>query len=564
MDADKGARFRLLRHGLGPARTVLLVLLCLAAYLPGISTLPPTDRDEARYVQATHQMVETGNHIDIRFQGETRYKKPAGIYWLQSAAIALAGRGADSPIWVYRLVSVLGGTLAVLGVGWLGTWLFGGAAGMAAALAQAAIFMLCFEARIAKTDAFLLSTVVFAQAALATLWIGHREERPTGWAAPLVFWIATGAGIMIKGPVTPLVSLLTVLSLCLYHREAGWLRRLKPLAGFAIVVAIAAPWLVLITLKSGMAFWTESVGKDLFGKVAGAQESHGAPPGFYALIFVVFMWPFGVMALRGGLRVVTRFRDDPRLAFLVAWYVPYWIVIEALPTKLPQYALPIYPAVILALAWALGEGLLMAPFASRWQRWLEWLTLGGHVLATLALAALAVGLPAWLDGSLSPAGVLAAAAALVTGALASGRLPVPPAASIRYAAFGGIATLALVMTFVLPSLTPVWLSPAIAKAFRAGRPCPGSVLASAGFEEPSLVFLAGTRTVLTDGAGAADYLASHPKCGIAAVSDRERPAFLAAAGKYGLRLRPGDAVEGINYSKGHRLAIRLYTVAKPE
>ncbi len=277
------------------------------------------------------------------------------------------------------------------------------------------------------------------------------------------------------------------------------------------------------------------------------------------------MWPFGLMALRGGLRVFTRFRDDPRLAFLVAWYVPYWIVIEALPTKLPQYALPIYPAVILALAWALGEGLLMAPFASRWQRWLEWLTLGrprprhacaggaGGGAAGLARRVALPGRRSWPRRQHS-----------LTGALASGRLPVPPAASIRYAAFGGIATLALVMTFVLPSLTPVWLSPAIAKAFRAGRPCPGSVLASAGFEEPSLVFLAGTRTVLTDGAGAADYLASHPKCGIAAVSDRERPAFLAAAGKYGLRLRPGDAVEGINYSKGHRLAIRLYTVAKPQ
>ena len=78
--------------------------------------------------------------------------------------------------------------------------------------------------------------------------------------------------------------------------------------------------------------------------------------------------------------------------------MPYWIVIEALPTKLPQYALPIYPAVILALAWALEEGLLAAPFERRWQRWLEWLTLAGHVVATLALAALAAALPIWLGG----------------------------------------------------------------------------------------------------------------------------------------------------------------------
>ena len=227
MDTGKTAS-AVARHGLGPERIVLLVVLCLVAYLPGISTLPPTDRDEARYVQATRQMVESGNYVDIHFQDATRYKKPVGIYWLQSAAIAVTGHGADAPIWVYRLVSVVGATLAVLGVGWLGSWLFGSAAGLTAAIAQAAIFMLCFEARIAKTDAFLLATVVFAQAALATVWIAHREERASGWAAPLVFWAATGVGIMIKGPVTPLVSLLTVLSLSAFYREAGWLKRLKP------------------------------------------------------------------------------------------------------------------------------------------------------------------------------------------------------------------------------------------------------------------------------------------------------------------------------------------------
>ncbi len=551
-----------LRHGMGPIRIVLLVVLCLVAYLPGISSLPPTDRDEARYVQATRQMAESGNYVDIHFQDETRYKKPIGIYWLQAAAVALAGQGADAPIGDYRLVSVVGATLAVVGVGWLGTWLFGSAAGLTAAITQAAVFLLCFEGRIAKTDAFLLATVVFAQAALATLWIAHREGRPSGWAAPLVFWAATGAGIMIKGPVTPLVSLLTVLSLCAFYREAGWLRRLKPVAGIAIVAAIAAPWLVLITLKSGGAFWSESIGKDLLGKVAGAQESHGAPPGFYALIFVVFMWPFGLMALRGGLRVLQRFRDDPRLAFLVAWYVPYWIVIEAMPTKLPQYALPIYPAVVLAMAWALDEGLLAGRFERRWQRWLEWLTLGGHVAATLALAALAVALPAWLGVPVTWAGLLAAASALAAGALATGRLPLPTAAAVRYAACGAILTAILVFTFVLPSLTPVWLSPAIARAYRAERPCPGSVLVSAGYGEPSLVFLAGTGTVLTDGAGAAERLGGHPACGIAAVTDREEPAFLAAAKKAGLALHAGGRIDGINYSKGHRLTIRFYTAAR--
>jgi 4-amino-4-deoxy-L-arabinose transferase-like glycosyltransferase len=551
------------KHGhLRPIQYVLLVIICLAAFLPGISSLPPTDRDEARFVQATHQMVETGNYVDIHFQDRTRYKKPVGIYWLQSAAVALSGYGADAPIWVYRLVSVAGATLAVIGVGWLGAWLFGGMAGFLAAVVQAAILMLAFEGRIAKTDAFLLATVVFAQAALATLWVRAREERPSGWAAPLTFWFATGVGIMIKGPVTPLVSLLTVLSLSLFYRQWAWLKRLKPMAGIAIVVVLAAPWLILITLKSGGAFWSQSVGKDLMGKVAGAAESHGAPPGFYALIFVLFMWPFGLMALRGGLSIITRFRADPRLAFLVAWYVPYWIVVEALPTKLPQYILPAYPAIVLALAWALQSGYLDTPFERRWQRWLEWLTFAGHVVATLAIAALAVGLPTWLTGRFSWAGAAVAVTALIAGTFASGRLMQGEfRRALFFSAGAAIVTFGLLMTFVVPSLTPVWLSPAITRAYEAHRPCPDSRLASAGYNEPSLVFLAGTDTFLTDGTGAADYLVSHRACGIAAVTDREKKDFLSALSAHGAAAHPVDSIHGINYSKGRRLTVTLYTLA---
>ncbi len=60
-------------------------LRCL--FLPGFFNIPPIDRDEARFAQATKQMVESGDFVDIRFQDEVRYKKPVGIYWMQAAAV---------------------------------------------------------------------------------------------------------------------------------------------------------------------------------------------------------------------------------------------------------------------------------------------------------------------------------------------------------------------------------------------------------------------------------------------------------------------------------------------
>src|SRR3989337_1214298 len=71
------------------ARTVALLIVCgLLFFLPGFFNIPPIDRDEARFAQATKQMVESGDFVDIRFQDDVRYKKPVGVYWLQAAAVA--------------------------------------------------------------------------------------------------------------------------------------------------------------------------------------------------------------------------------------------------------------------------------------------------------------------------------------------------------------------------------------------------------------------------------------------------------------------------------------------
>src|SRR5258708_15645190 len=67
------------------ARAVAFLTICgLLFFLSGFFNIPPIDRDEARFAQATKQMVETGDFVDIRFQDDVRYKKPVGIYWLQA------------------------------------------------------------------------------------------------------------------------------------------------------------------------------------------------------------------------------------------------------------------------------------------------------------------------------------------------------------------------------------------------------------------------------------------------------------------------------------------------
>src|SRR5260370_9676039 len=85
----------------------LLCLLCLLLYAPGLAAIPPLDRDEARFAQATRQMLETGDFIRISFQDEARNKKPIGIHWLQAAAVAAFRSPESTEIWPHPLPSVL-------------------------------------------------------------------------------------------------------------------------------------------------------------------------------------------------------------------------------------------------------------------------------------------------------------------------------------------------------------------------------------------------------------------------------------------------------------------------
>src|SRR5213592_842058 len=148
-------------------RAVAFLILCaLVLFLPGFFNIPPIDRDEARFAQATKQMVETGDFVDIRFQEEVRYKKPVGVYWLQAAAVetasALGLPRAQVRIWLYRVPSLIGAIGAVLLTYWAALAFVSRRAALLAGLMMASCVLLGIERLLAKTDALLLMTVVAA------------------------------------------------------------------------------------------------------------------------------------------------------------------------------------------------------------------------------------------------------------------------------------------------------------------------------------------------------------------------------------------------------------------
>ena len=274
---------------------LLLTALVLAVALPGFTGLFPMDRDEPRFAQASKQMLETGDFVNIRFHDEARNKKPVGIYWTQAAAGSLGERrgipDARDTIALYRIPSLIGAVAAVLLTYWTGLALTTRQGAVLGAALTAPVILLTVEAHLAKTDAVLCATVVAAMAVLARAWTTRTEALPLSWPLCTLFWTAVAVGILVKGPITPMVPLFAGVVLSVRMRSGRWLARLRPGPGLVWCLLLVLPWFVLILKSTGTAFLSESIGHDMAGKVAGAQESHGAPPGTYLAAFWLTGWP---------------------------------------------------------------------------------------------------------------------------------------------------------------------------------------------------------------------------------------------------------------------------------
>lgn len=470
-------------------RSVILVGLCLVMWLPGISSIPPFDRDEARFVQASKQMVQSGDYIDIYFQDQPRHKKPVGIYWLQSASVQLTG--AVDKIWAYRVPSLLAGIIAVLATAAVGARLFTPGAGLLAGAILATTLLLGVESRMAKTDATLLASCMLALYGLIyAYWAARNGESVPKWVAA-IFWAGISLGLIVKGPLV-LLAIAGPLAFGSYKNHGlGWLKPLHPLWGLLATLAIVLPWVIAITLKTDGAFWGASVGQDLLAKVGSAQESHGAPPSYYLLTSLITFWPWTPLLVVVLWALRRELRHNEKLHLLLAWIIPFWLVFELIPTKLLHYTMPTFPALALILAYALTT--TPALLSERQTR------LGLRLMALLGITLNIALLGATVHfGGPVLAAITCALFALVL-LVGLQVLKAHPRMTVTSGALALALTLILGFGHILPNLNPIWMSRTAHALIAPHRNlCPGPV-ASIGYLEPSLVFLLGTNTQLLDG-----------------------------------------------------------------
>jgi 4-amino-4-deoxy-L-arabinose transferase-like glycosyltransferase len=372
-------------------------------------------------------------------------------------------------------------------------------------------------------------------------------------AGPWLFWIGLACGALIKGPIGPLMLILTLGLLAIWERRVAWLRPLLHPPAVAVALLIVLPWTIAIWQATDGRFFTDAIGQDLAPKLSGQSENKAVPPGAHLLIAPLILWPASLL-LPAALWTGLDRRRDPRVVFLLAWIIPNWLMFEAAPAKLAHYTLPIHGALVLLGAIGLVEG--------AWQRaWVRWIGLAffvlGGAIPTLAPMLLAQDIAP--DMTALARGVSAAMALvlLVTWALLFKRTQM---AGLALAISACVTSLAIKAVFI-PALPQLHLSARVSdRLVEAGlhpRLSPQAIgpLVGYGYQEPSLIFATRSDSALSSQAAAVS--AARAGAGFV-VLDTEldafnqalKPAFLSA-----VPLRSSPAISGTNYSKGDSVTL---------
>ena len=544
-----------------------LLLLCFVVFLPGLSNFPVIDRDEARFAQASVQMAESGDLLDIKFQEDKRYKKPAGIYWLQTAAIKIFSKRRERRIWAQRLPSVLGGIIAVLALYWGAARMIGRRGGFIAAGLLGISALVIFESHIAKTDAMLLGLSTLSLGALAHL--RHGGGKKSAW----LFWVAMGLGIMIKGPIIPILVALTLITLAIWERKNGWMKSLLNIPAILVFLLIWVPWAVTMWVTTEGAFFLESLGKDFGGKLVSTQERHAGPPGYYFAHIWLTLWPscllllpafgFAIRAVRNGKGSDTAVVKAMRLC--LAWVLPYWILIELMPTKLPHYALPVFPALCVMAGAAVLTLLAVKefPVLRRINAVLYFIISAALIAVVMAAYTLYGGADQGLTYVIYGIGAIAGLGAIIASfALWQAKMKLTLISA-------GLSTLILTIAtyqFVVPNLTTLRVTDQIVKTLEAENiRLPrngGPEIVSPHFTEPSLVYRLGTSINVTDRVNLLD-INKLAKGRVIILDYKHEDAkelvnqIRRTASQSGLCTKTPPTFEGINYSKGDEVEIAI-------
>ncbi len=338
----------------------------------GLGSYPLIDQDEGRNGEIAREMAQSNDYVLPHLNGLPYIDKPVLSFAASAAVMEFLGPTELAA----RSVPFLSTLATALLVGLAGGRWYGREAGWVAGIAAAVAPLPLAFSRIVILDSLLALLVTSALLSFHTAIEARAEGRPDRLYT-LLAWAAIAFGVLTKGPVALAVPLMVAAPYALWRRAswAVW----NPL-GPLLMAAIIAPWVWF--MEDRLPGYLEYVAITETWQRVSSDELQRTQPWWYFLVIAgtgfLPWWPLalGRRRLDGGI--------DARRMFCFLWLLVPLVFFSLSRSKLPQYILPLMPAVALLLAsrWAPGSSL---------PRRSTMVSLAGWSLLGLAMAAAGVG-----------------------------------------------------------------------------------------------------------------------------------------------------------------------------
>ncbi len=378
----------------------------------GCMVSPPSLMDDVDAVQAqiAHNMLQSGDWVTARLDGVAYLEKSPLKYWMIAVCFLVFGVHD----WAARIPIALSTVLLCWVTARFGAWAFGRRAGMCAGLVLATSVGLFLFTRILIPDVILTLTITL------TLWgmlraVEEGEPHPGRWAMGM--WASMAAGLLLKGLIAAMfpvaIGLLYLGVTRQFFVRRTW-NRFRPVAGIALLLAIAAPWHVLATLRnpplldftmhseSGSYhgfFWFYFINEHLlrFLNLRYPRDYNTVPRLYFWLFHLLWLFPWSVyFPAVFGLDYRKPDRAS-RVRLLALCWAGFILVFFTFSTTQEYYSMPAYPALALLLGSAVASE----------SRALRYGTIAIAVVASLAAAA--IGAILWMVRGLPAPGDIAQA-----------------------------------------------------------------------------------------------------------------------------------------------------------
>lgn len=341
------------------ALTALWGIICL----PNLGGADLWDIDEGNNAEAAYEMLESGNWVVPTFNYRLRVDKPALLYWLQILSYKMFGVNEFAA----RFPSALGGLASLWLIWGLGRLMFGPLAGFLAGIFLLTMPAWAGAAHFANPDSLLNASIT---ATLFLFWQGYQKQnsRYLGWAG-----ITTGLGMLAKGPIALALPGLILFPFLLWEKRLLFLASWHLLSGALLFLLVAAPWYAWVGVETKFEWHRGFFLTHNLGRFQTTMENHSGPWFYYLLVISVGALPWSAFLLLTAFQCKkdlgnSRQGDGGKTAtrFLLCWVLPVLGFFSLSGTKLPNYILPLYPALALLTARAFQEWLRDTTSAPSW------------------------------------------------------------------------------------------------------------------------------------------------------------------------------------------------------